>query len=383
MSGLCFIGASSSAVSHRSLSSSSLSSLCELKSTSFCIAPSFSRATFTRSPKSNSKSVLSMTAAPSSESDDDSTKAAAKQTLKVGFFFGLWYAFNVVFNIVNKKTLNIWSYPWTLSTVQLGVGSLYCTLAWLTGLRVKPNVSWGLLKAMLLPAFGHTIGHVMSCLSFSLVAISFTHIVKSAEPVFGAVMAGLVLGETYTLPVYLTLIPICVGVALSSASELTFTMAGFLTAMASNLAFALRNVFSKITMGDYKKDPTMTPANSYGLITIISFLMELPFCLLADKGIPSLISPKGIPEATVLKFVMASSLLYHLYNEVSYSALDNVSPITFSVGNTIKRVIIILTSIIVFRTKVLPLNAIGSAIAIIGTFLYSVAKAKSAEKKTE
>jgi len=276
----------------------------------------------------------------------------------------------------------MWSYPWTLSTVQLGVGGLYCTLQWILGMRIKPKMSWGLIKAMFLPALGHTLGHVTSCISFSLVAISFTHIVKSAEPAVGALAAAVFLGETYSLPVYLSLIPICLGVALSSASELTFTFAGFATAMASNFAFAMRNVFSKVTMTEYKNEPTLTPANSYGLITIMSFLMELPFCLIFDKGIPALTSRvPGIADMVVLKYILASSLLYHLYNEVSYSALENISPITFSVANTIKRVIIILTSIIVFKTKILPLNAIGSITAVLGTFLYSYTKSASNSKK--
>ncbi|KAA8494874.1 Xylulose 5-phosphate/phosphate translocator, chloroplastic [Porphyridium purpureum] len=313
-------------------------------------------------------------AASGSAAQGDKQEPAAPSKLVVGGFFALWYFFNVIFNIVNKKALNMWSYPWTLSTVQLGVGALYCSLAWIVGLRKPPKVSWGLLKALILPSFGHTLGHVMSCISFSLVAISFTHIVKSAEPVVGAMAAALFLGETYPLPVYLTLIPICLGVAMSSASELTFTMAGFATAMASNFAFAMRNVFSKVSMKDYKSE--LTPANQYGLISIMSFLMELPFCLFFDKGIPKLTSTAKVPvpDQTVLKYLLACSLLYHLYNEVSYSALDNVSPITFSVGNTIKRVIIILTSIIVFKTKILPLNAVGSAVAVLGTFLYSYSK---------
>eukprot|EP00189_Rhodosorus_marinus_P011512 CAMPEP_0184737594 /NCGR_PEP_ID=MMETSP0315-20130426/386_1 /TAXON_ID=101924 /ORGANISM="Rhodosorus marinus, Strain UTEX LB 2760" /LENGTH=379 /DNA_ID=CAMNT_0027204875 /DNA_START=54 /DNA_END=1193 /DNA_ORIENTATION=- len=301
-------------------------------------------------------------------------------TMKVGFYFGLWYFLNVIFNIINKQTLNMWSYPWTLSLVQLGVGATYCSIQWLIGTRKRPNVSWGLLKALTLPAAAHTLGHIMSCLSFSSVAISFTHIVKSAEPVFGAVCAAAFLGEAYPFYVYLTLIPIIFGVALSSATELTFTWMGFITAMISNFAFAMRNVFSKITMADYKSDSTLTSENIYGLISIMAFLMELPFAVYFDNGIPAMVAA-GIPFATLFRYFMSSCLLYHLYNEVSYLALGNVSPVTFSVGNTIKRVIIIGASILFFKTKIMPLNAVGSVIAIVGTFLYSMSKNKAAEAK--
>ncbi len=34
------------------------------------------------------------------------------------------YAFNIVFNIINKSTLNIFPKPWLLSTIQLGKFSI-------------------------------------------------------------------------------------------------------------------------------------------------------------------------------------------------------------------------------------------------------------------
>lgn len=42
-----------------------------------------------------------------------------------------------------------------------------------------------------------------------------------------------------------SLVPIMVGVAMASAAELSFNWMGFLTAMASNLTFGFRAVWSK------------------------------------------------------------------------------------------------------------------------------------------
>lgn len=54
------------------------------------------------------------------------------------------------------------------------------------------------------------------------------------------------------------------------------------------------------------------------------------------------------------------------YNEVAFLALNSVAPVTHAVGNTIKRVVIILASVIVFKTPMTTLGATGSAIAIFG-----------------
>ena len=52
-------------------------------------------------------------------------------------------------------------------------------------------------------------------------------------------------------------------------------------------------------------------------------------------------------------------------------SLDEISPLTFSIGNTMKRISVIVSSIIIFRTPVQPVNALGAAIAVLGTFIYS------------
>lgn len=54
-----------------------------------------------------------------------------------------------------------------------------------------------------------------------------------------------ILGTSTPLPVMASLLPIMVGVAMASAAELSFNWMGFLTAMASNLTFGFRAVWSK------------------------------------------------------------------------------------------------------------------------------------------
>ncbi|XP_020967669.1 glucose-6-phosphate/phosphate translocator 1, chloroplastic-like, partial [Arachis ipaensis] len=75
-----------------------------------------------------------------------------------------------------------------------------------------------------------------------------------------------------------------------------------------------------------------------------------------------------------LKWVVAQSVFYHMCNQVSCMSLDQISPFTFSIGNTMKRISVIVSSILIFHTPIHPTNAVAAAIAILGTFLYSQAK---------
>lgn len=75
-------------------------------------------------------------------------------------------------------------------------------------------------------AVAHTIGHVAATVSMSKVAVSFTHIIKSGEPAFSVLVSRFLLGETFPLPVYLSLLPIIGGCALAAVTELNFNMTG-------------------------------------------------------------------------------------------------------------------------------------------------------------
>jgi len=81
-------------------------------------------------------------------------------------------------------------------------------------------------KFKLQVAVAHTIGHVAATVSMSKVAVSFTHIIKSGEPAFSVLVSRFLLGESFPLQVYLSLLPIIGGCALAAVTELNFNMIG-------------------------------------------------------------------------------------------------------------------------------------------------------------
>ena len=73
----------------------------------------------------------------------------------------------------------------------------------------------------------HTIGHFGAVLSMNAGAVSFTHIVKAAEPVFSTVLSGIILGTWAPAVVNLTLVPVMAGVIMASFGGLEFNWAAF------------------------------------------------------------------------------------------------------------------------------------------------------------
>ncbi len=75
---------------------------------------------------------------------------------------------------------------------------------------------------------------------------------QAMEPFFSVLLSSLFLGESPSLAVVASLLPVVGGVALASTSEVTFNWPGFLAAMGSNITFQSRNVFSKKFMAKAK-----------------------------------------------------------------------------------------------------------------------------------
>lgn len=318
--------------------------------------------------------------APQNTSPDKDAGSKPK-TLQLAVVFGLWYFQNIIFNIYNKKVLNIFPFPWLLASFQLLAGSVWMFFLWSFNLQPYPKISKDFIFALLGPALFHTIGHISACVSFSKVAVSFTHVIKSSEPVFSVVFSSF-LGDSYPLTVWLSILPIVMGCSLAAVTEVSFNPQGLWGALISNVGFVLRNIYSKKSLQNFKE---VNGLNLYGLISIVSLLYLFPVAIFVEgsqwvEGYQRAIVAVGKPSVFYL-WVIISGIFYHLYNQSSYQALDEISPLTFSVGNTMKRVVVIVATVLVFRNPVRPLNALGSAIAIFGTFLYSQATTARKMKK--
>lgn len=70
-------------------------------------------------------------------------------------------------------------------------------------------------------------------------------LVKATMPLFAVICARVVLHERQTSLVYFSLLPIMAGVLIASLTELSFNMAGLISALLSTSTYALLNVFVK------------------------------------------------------------------------------------------------------------------------------------------
>eukprot|EP00612_Vaucheria_litorea_P004557 CAMPEP_0171461842 /NCGR_PEP_ID=MMETSP0945-20130129/6124_1 /TAXON_ID=109269 /ORGANISM="Vaucheria litorea, Strain CCMP2940" /LENGTH=395 /DNA_ID=CAMNT_0011988261 /DNA_START=40 /DNA_END=1227 /DNA_ORIENTATION=+ len=304
--------------------------------------------------------------------------------LRIGSYFFLWYSLNVGYNYHNKKTLNMISAPLTLSALQLVVGVVYVGLLWLFRLRSAPGLSIENIKVLNPIGFCHAASHLSAVVGLGAGSVSFAHIVKAMEPFFTALFSAIFLKQFFPLPVYASLIPVVAGVALASLKELNFSIVALGGAMGSNVAAASRAILAKKSMSA-PKGTNMGPANLYGVLTIIATIVLVPIAAILEG--PKIMAlwdaavSKGFAGELITRHALLSGLYFYLYNEVAFLALDAVHPVVHAVGNTLKRVFVIASGVILFGNQITPLGLVGSALAIVGVLVFSLVKEYYSNKK--
>jgi solute carrier family 35 protein E1 len=336
-------------------------------------------------PQSHDKTErfeVQATAVPESACEDDDKSSKLTKTLELGLLFGLWYLFNIYFNIYNKQVLKVFHYSLTVSAAQFAVGSVIVILMWALNLYKRPKITGAQLAVIFPLAIVHMLGNLFTNMSLGKVSVSFTHTIKAMEPFFSVVLSAMFLGEIPSLWVVGSLLPIVGGVGLASMSEVSFNWAGFWSAMASNLTNQSRNVLSKKLM--VKKEDSLDNITIFSIITLMSFMLLAPVTIFMEgvKFTPAYLQSAGLNVKQVYTWFILAALSFHAYQQVSYMILQRVSPVTHSVGNCVKRVVVIVSSVIFFKTPVSMINALGTGIALVGVFLYSRVKGIKAKPKT-
>lgn len=279
---------------------------------------------------------------------------------------------------------------WFLAAAQLVVGIVWSVSMWATGLRKVPNLSAADITACIPIGLFACLAHGGSVLAAAVGAVSFQQIVKACEPVFAAVV-GIIIPPVDIKPAlaYVMLLVIVSGVALACVKEgkgVDINMEAFMYASMANAAAALKGKFGSSVTKALKSDPSknMDAANVYAVMNIISFLCTVPLVIINEmptlsKEWDDAVDKHGFQP--LMMNIVLSGFCFYMYNECAFAFTAHVGAVTSSVLNTAKRVIIIVVSSVVFQEPMERNTVVGSAIAIGGTFAYSMTSKKPAPKK--
>ncbi|KAK4297359.1 hypothetical protein Pmani_030211 [Petrolisthes manimaculis] len=221
-------------------------------------------------------------------------------------------------------------------------------------------------------AFGKFVSSVSSHVSIWRVPVSYAHTVKATMPFFTILLARILMGEKQTTKVYFSLVPIILGVALATITELSFDMLGLVAALFATCGFSLQNIYSKKVLND-------TGIHHLRLLHLLGYLalfMFLPVWILTDAR--QILADKTLltrrdPQTTLTLLVVDGGLSW-LQNFVAFTILHHVTPLTYAVANATKRISIITVSLVLLGNPITVPNVAGMFLAIMGVLGYNKAK---------
>ncbi|XP_027022775.2 solute carrier family 35 member E2A-like [Tachysurus fulvidraco] len=339
------------------------------------------RVILARSESAPSEHVLKVTITETTVIEADSGVWNSKSLA----YLILWYFFSFCTLFLNKYILSllegepsVLGAVQMLSTTVIGCIKMFvpcCLYQHKSRAEYPPNF----LMIMLFVGIMRFTTVVLGLVSLKSVAVSFAETVKSSAPIFTVIMSRLILGEYTGLWVHLSLFPVMAGLALCTATEISFNMLGFSAALSTNIMDCLQNVFSKkLLSGDkYKFSPPelqffTSAAAVIMLIPAWAFLMDNHLFGKSGRGVNL--------TQDILVLLLVDGVLFHLQSVTAYALMGRISPVTFSVASTVKHALSIWLSIIVFSNPITLLSASGTFMVFVGVLLYN--KAKQVQRKT-
>ena len=305
-------------------------------------------------------------------------------SLLVPLLVFVWYTAASLSISTSKIILSAFSFPFTLCTCQFLLGGIIsatvrqCLPSHQKSLdkqQQEPPFLW-----IILISFSYTLGFVFTNIAFSLVHVSFAETIKAAEPISSVLIGFLILNENNNWQTYASLLPICAGISISCRGEHQFQWLGFLFALLSNFCFSYRAVLSKHLFKIYSFQ--MDEITLFVNISFIGLTLLIPlWAYLEGMQVIQLIMMQSQIGWYIVPLYCFNGLAYATYNIMSILVLSRTDLVTHAVLNAFRRVFIIVTTSIYFKTHLSNLNIIGVFIAIAGVVCFAIAKSRGPQPK--
>eukprot|EP01116_Phalansterium_solitarium_P016772 TRINITY_DN396_c0_g2_i2.p1 TRINITY_DN396_c0_g2~~TRINITY_DN396_c0_g2_i2.p1 ORF type:complete len:406 (-),score=48.43 TRINITY_DN396_c0_g2_i2:361-1470(-) len=298
---------------------------------------------------------------------------------ETAFIIFFWYLSSAVGNNLNKEILSetVFPFPVTITLSQFGFVVFFSMIRFAYFGIERQRIDRQMLIKLIVPlCISQVFAHLFTEIAVQRIPVSFVHTVKASSPLFAILLTFYYrFSEQYSVLLVLSIVLTMSGVALSSLNEANFNLLGFCAALASTLIFCWQNAFSKKIFVDKQLDHH----NLLFYTSFSAFCFLFPFWLAID--LPKILVRESVWLLFSRDAVFNTLSMFFLYgvcyfgqNITAFTFMTRVTPLTYTLWNTFKRIFVIVSSIHHFGNQVPPLNVAGIAMATIGVALYNKAK---------
>lgn len=308
-------------------------------------------------------------------------------------------------NASSKAILIAFRYPVTLTVVQFAfVSSLCLVSSWLAQLypplkTLIPALKYSIrrpskeliLTTLPLTAF-QVGGHILNSDAMLRIPVSLVHTIKGLSPLFTVLAYRIIFRIHYSIPTYLSLIPLTLGVGMACSANLSGDFIGLLFALGSALLFVTQNIVSKKLFNEaaraesdgFQQSEVRTKPDKLNLLcysSFLAFLITVPIWvgsealpllrdLYADGTIDLTPRPDALDHGRLALEFVFNGVFHFAQSLVAFVLLSMVSPVTYSVASLIKRVFVIVFAVVWFGNHLTTVQGVGIGITFLGLYLY-------------
>ncbi|GAB2300918.1 hypothetical protein Dimus_034952 [Dionaea muscipula] len=305
--------------------------------------------------------------------------SAASATLVTAGIVASWYASNIGVLLLNKYLLSIYGYryPIFLTILHMLSCAAYSSAAVHCLHLVPPqhiHSKRQLLKILILSAvFSFSV--VCGNASLRYIPVSFNQAIGATTPFFTAVFAFLITCRRESPEVYLSLVPVVLGIVLASNSEPLFHLFGFLICVGSTAGRALKSVVQGIILTS--ESEKLHSMNLLLYMAPMSAAILLPFSIYIEGNVAAFTVEKASRDWTIVFLLAGNATVAYLVNLTNFLVTKHTSALTLQVLGNAKAAVAAVVSVLIFRNPVTVMGMTGFAVTVMGVVLYSEAKNRS------
>lgn len=291
----------------------------------------------------------------------------------VAFYFVISMAVVLLNKFIFSYSAYVFPYPLFVTWFQLVV-ALICIIVWgelgksFPSIALMPpfELSWAATQSVFSLTVVYILMIVFNNLCLKYVEVSFYQVARSLTIVFNVIFTYTILGQTTSSRAMKACGVVIFGYVLGSVTEMKFTFLGLGFGLLSSIFVALYSIYVKRGLKVFNEDQWKLLMYNTALASVLLF----PVVLIGGE-LPSIQRVTFLNNIEFWAIMTFTAICGFLINIAIFLQIKVTTPLTNNISGTAKACLQTVIGVILFNNPMPTMNAVGTAICILGSALYS------------
>ncbi|KAI7866285.1 triose-phosphate transporter family-domain-containing protein [Spinellus fusiger] len=285
-------------------------------------------------------------------------------------WLGMYFVLNLALTLYNKIIMSLFEFPfpWTLTAIHTFCGAIGSFIFWKSKLFTPSKLGEKENMVMLMFSVLYTINIAISNVSLNLVTVPFHQVVRAMTPVFTIMLSVLFLKKIYSSRIYISLLPVVLGVAFATFGDYDYTATGFILTVLGTVLAALKTVVTnRVQVGRLK----LHPLDLLLRMSPLAFVQTMIYSYVTGEMAQVQQFYRANFTLSLFFALLMNGIFAFFLNVVSFTANKKTSALTMTVAGNVKQVLSIILAVIIFKLNITLVNSAGILLTLAGGAWYT------------